>query len=287
MNGFRLCLSAGLILAGIGSARAQTPADSPAAPSVATLEALVSDYVRLRSELAVEKQAWAEQEARWRRETALLETERRQLLEERERLTERTAQRERARQEQADRNAVLERTFEALPPLLDDAEARLRVWRRRLPPALAAPLEQAFRELPDDPAAARREDTLRRLQRVMALYAQIEQIQTRTHGVKERLPVSETARREVDVLYLGLARGFAVSADNAWAATGHPGDDGWNWTPDPALAPAIRRALDTFHRQTTAQFVSLPMRLLEPDPSAVRDPADSGERSNDETEARP
>ncbi len=236
-------------------------ADEPALPSVATLEALVSEYVQIRSAQAREKREWAEQEKQWRSETELLETEKTQLQEELDRLSEQETRLNKEQAEQQARQSMLDTAIEALPPLLDQAEARLRQWRRRIPPPLSEQMDQAFREIPAEPPAARREDTLRRLQRVVALYAQIEQLQARIHAVKERLPVDATARREVDVLYLGLARAFAVSTDNQWAATGYPTDSGWIWESDPKLAESVRRAIEVHNRQAEAQFVTLPMRL--------------------------
>lgn len=237
-------------------------ADDPALPSVATLEALVSEYVQIRSTVAREKREWSEQEKHWRSETELLETEKAQIQEALERLSEQEKRLNTEQAEQKARQSALDAAIGALPALLDQAEARLRQWRPRIPSPLSEPMDQAFREIPADPSAARLEDALRRLQRVAALYAQIEQIQARIHVVKERLPVDATTRREVDVLYLGLARAFAVSTDNQWAAAGHPTDSGWVWKSDAHLAASVRRAIEAHNRRTEAQFISLPMQII-------------------------
>jgi len=243
------------------SLRAQGPAVSSEEASPAALEALVGEYVRIRAVLSREKRDWTEQERRLQEEMALLEAEKGQLEKTLQRYAEEECRQKRERREQTERRQVLAAAIDGLSPPLDEAERRLRLWRRLIPPALSADLDSVFRDLAAEVPAGGREDRLRRLQRVMALYAQIEQMQTRIHAVRERLPVEPNIRREVDVLYVGLARAFAVSGDNQWAAVGHPGEAGWIWVADAALAPSVRRAFDMHGRQTTAQFVSLPMQL--------------------------
>jgi hypothetical protein len=65
----------------------------------------------------------------------------------------------------------------------------------------------------------------------------------------------------VDVLYIGLARGFAVTPDSDWAAIGVPDEAGWAWTPAPSNAGMIRKAIAVVNRQQTAQLVELPLQV--------------------------
>jgi hypothetical protein len=63
----------------------------------------------------------------------------------------------------------------------------------------------------------------------------------------------------MDVLYLGLARGFAVAVDDSIAAAGSPETTGWRWTWDPELAAAVRRAIRYHRRELPAELVQLPL----------------------------
>ena len=63
----------------------------------------------------------------------------------------------------------------------------------------------------------------------------------------------------MDVVYLGLARGYAVSPDDAFAATGIPSQDGWLWTADPSIADAVRKLVRIQNKSLPPALVTLPM----------------------------
>ncbi len=238
-------------------------ADDPDA-DLGTLEGLVGRWIALREKIAVEKQAWEKQQARWREEITVLEAEKttltREISEARKLTSSVQADRERLAAEQA----AMREAIEAIAPAVSRAEAVLRQWRKRLPPSLAAPLRKTFDELPAGHESAKKSAIGPRLQRVIALYSQIETLQHGIHVVREIIPLPDAARREVDVVYIGLARGFAVSGDGRWAAIGTPADDGWTWTPRPELAPHIRKAVNVAGNTAPAALVDLPLGLAHP-----------------------
>ncbi len=236
-----------------------------AAPSIDTLEETVSEYVALRTALADERREWKEQEAAWRFEIDRLSAERDKLQEQIEAHAADTRRYEQEQQKLRQRRSALEDALQGLPPLLARGEGRLRDWQAWIPAELAEPLGPAFRDLPaPSPEPASRREILERLRRVLALYGEIETLQAGVHHVRERVAVAPGERREVDVFYIGLARAFAVSLDGRWAAVGTPGADGWDWTPDPAVADSARRAIAILLRDDTARFVRLPMAISSP-----------------------
>ena len=102
-----------------------------------------------------------------------------------------------------------------------------------------------------------------RLQRIVALYTEIEKLQHDIHVVKEVLAMPDGSRKEVDVCYLGLARAFAVSPDNAWAGVGVPSSRGWHWETRTAIADRVRLAISIFSREKIAALVELPLAIHE------------------------
>lgn len=237
------------------------PARRPGAQdaTVGELEGLVAQWVALRGQLAREKRDWAEQEARWREEIRLLEAEQAALDSEIAE-TEATATAAEAR-----RAALLAsesgmtQVISDLEPAVSRAETELLAWRERVPASLGPGLRQALAQVPVEGTAGR--SLSRRLQVVVAAYTEIENIQHGIHAVREVLDVPGTHAREMDVLYLGLAHGYAVAPDDTWAAVGVPGDKGWTWTAGPDLAPRVRKAVALFNRQYPADFVALPLRI--------------------------
>jgi len=221
----------------------------------------VGEWIVLRQKIAAEKQDWEAQKVRWNEEISVLEAEKAALTSEIAEARQVTSSVEADRDRLSAEKAAMRRAMEASTPAVDRAEAVLRQWRGRLPAALAAPLGRSFDELPASDDAARQTAVTRRLQRVIALYSQIETIQHGIHVVREIIPLQGGTRREVDVVYIGLARGFAVSGDDRWAAIGTPSDSGWEWSARPELAPAIRKAANVAGNTVPAALVDLPLGL--------------------------
>jgi hypothetical protein len=228
-------------------------------PAVATLEQLVSQWVDLRGEIESEKREWEEQSACWHAEIELLEAEKAALEQELEDTSEIAASREDEREELLRAGEQMTEDLAALAPALDRAEARALPWRTRIPSPLAAPLLKTFDEIPVTNDESSEMSVAGRLQFVITVYMQIEVLQHDVHVSKEILPIETGRKQEMDVLYLGLSRAFAVSRDDESAATGIPNRDGWKWTSDPTLAGRIRTAISVFNRERPAELIDLPL----------------------------
>lgn len=66
--------------------------------------------------------------------------------------------------------------------------------------------------------------------------------------------------REVEVLYLGLARAYYADRSGN-AGVGVPGADGWQWTPRPELSDELRKAFDQLDRRRPPEMVDLPVSI--------------------------
>lgn len=225
-----------------------------------TLDGLVGRWMALRTTIAEEKREWKERREQWKEEIALIEKEAETLKKEADEGTAFSSSFETKRSEALARKASMEGELQELRTVLDRAEADLRRWRGWIPPGLMPSLAAGFGALPATPTEADGLPLTKRSQTVAALYAQIETLQNEFHASRETLDVEGT-RRHVDVLYVGLARAFAVSPGNEWAAVGVPSDTGWTWTPSREDGEAVRRALDVLDRQATAQLVALPLQV--------------------------
>jgi hypothetical protein len=229
------------------------------AAGVDDLESLVGRWVAVRTEAAAESRAWSDQERSLRREIDLLETERSALEAEANAFSEAASSGEERRAKDAAHSARQQAVIDALRAPLDRMEAGLRPWAVRIPKSLGDEASRLIRELPE-PAAARRQSPGERMQRVVTLLSILESLQHRIHVTQEALPDDAGRTRLADVLYIGLARGFAVSPDDTWAAVGTPGRDGWTWQVRSEMAASVRRAIRMARRDSTADFVDLPLR---------------------------
>jgi len=227
-----------------------------------TLDGLVGRWMTLRTTLAEEKREWKERREQWEEEIALLSKEAETLKREKDEGNTFSSSFETKRAEALARTERIGTELRKLRAVLDRAESDLRRWRGRIPPGLMPSLTAGFGAIPTTQKDAEKLPLTTRAQTVAALYTQIETLQNQFHATRETLD-AEGTRRQVDVLYVGLARAFAVSPGNDWAAVGVPADTGWIWTPSTKDAIAVRRTIGVLNRQATAQLIALPMQVAE------------------------
>ncbi len=225
------------------------------------LDALAGRWIALRSELAAEQSAWTDQERALHLETNLLQRERDALLAELARDAETTSAEAADQAAEAARSEELQRALNDVHPVLTRVETRLRSWTNAVPAAIGEDVQRALSALPDSETAARGMSLGQRMQRIVGILGSMESLQIQVHVTQELVQDGLGGRRLCDTLYLGLARAFAVSMDDAWAAIAVPGDQGWSWTPAPEASRDIRQAIRIARREQLAQFVPLPLHI--------------------------
>jgi len=95
------------------------------------------------------------------------------------------------------------------------------------------------------------------LQAILGLVARAEQFNRRITRVEE-----ERDGRQVEVLYLGLARAYYADR-NGNAGVGEPGPEGWSWSSRPEINGEVVKALDELDRKRPPELVELPVRIVE------------------------
>ncbi|MEM6911959.1 MAG: DUF3450 family protein [Verrucomicrobiota bacterium] len=71
---------------------------------------------------------------------------------------------------------------------------------------------------------------------------------------------------EVDVLYLGLARGWFATADGSQAGLTRPSAEGWSFESQPTLGPRVRQAMAVLKKETRPERIRLPLAIEEVQP---------------------
>jgi hypothetical protein len=220
-----------------------------------SLEALVDQWVGLRKEIAQEKQTWNRQQQQWRQEIDLLEKESKLLDEEiaKARKFEATNAGEIA--EQLKRRETLRKTVNEVGIIVDKTAAEL----SETVPMIPKPLRTERMIHLESENGRNTLPVTQRLQLLAAAMSEIEKTENEIHAVRELL-VIDGQRREMDVVYLGLACGFAVSPDNSTAAYGYPAKDSRQWTTAPGLASEVRKLIDIKNHEQPPQIVRLPIK---------------------------
>jgi flagellar biosynthesis/type III secretory pathway chaperone len=229
------------------------------------LERLAGRLIELRKAAAAERQAWGGQKAALARELDVLGRERAALTNEFAVFQDSATSFSLERTEMLRQKAEMEQTLKSVEPRLDSAESQAIRLIPSLPPMLRDSMKPVLEELTGRVSAAGARTSSGRLRNLLTFHSQIGAFQSSIHAGGEMIEF-EGSRRQCDVFYLGMARGFCVSGDGSWAAVGEPDTDGWKWQPRPDIADAIRAAINVHRRERPASMVSLPLRVM-PDKS--------------------
>jgi hypothetical protein len=225
---------------------------------LSTLEGLVGQWVDLRGQMAQEQRDWELQSARWKQESDLLQQEDEALDSALSRLTDVGESGQARRADLMARRDRLQREREGVETVLTHFEPQLSGLRMLVPDSLMrADLEEAWRPLPE--AGDKPAGVTARLQRVLSVLSAIESLQSKTHVTRAMIALPGQPRRQMDVLFLGLACGYAVSADDTLAAVGCPTPEGWVWRSLSVDAAAVRRLIEIANKSIAPELVSFPI----------------------------
>lgn len=258
------CVLAALLGAVVAAPAAPAPTPT-SADSVSALGASVREWLALRRE-------WRRLRSDWQDEQRLLADEERLLQERVAGLRSRIARtdvalasEERALSEFVAARRGVTSSLASAAASVGAAELHLGTWFAKLPSLLQQPLRDSFLSLPQD-ADPNVNALAERAQRVVAIYTELQQLSRGIHAGRMVLPDAAGQEREVDVLFIGIAVGYALAADTDTAAVGRPTVAGWSWQWRPELAAPVRRLFECHRRESSAALVSVPVRRGESPP---------------------
>lgn len=232
-----------------------------AEPSVGAVRDRLTQWVQTRQLLSRTRVDWERDCELLEQTRALHERELRTIEERFGGLSTNTTQVDRDLAVTREELAASEAALAVVRERVGEYEGRLRRWIPRLPPPLRQQADPLLRRLPGDEAAAARATPLERLQTVVGLLNEIDKFNGTVAIVSEIQKSPAGGEIQVETIYLGLAQAWFVDRSGDYAGTGVPGPDGWEWTPDPALAERIRRAIDMYREAAPPAFVALPVTL--------------------------
>jgi len=221
---------------------------------LSSLESLVQQWVDLRKEIAQEQQNSSHRKNQWQMEMSLL-------TKESKRLDKQIAAANKFKAGNADKIAAELERKELLQKSLDDAAdvvtsrtAELSENIPKIPPSL---LSENLKSIAANDRDGNQPVT-KQLQILVSALSEIEKLENSSHSVSEIIDI-DNSRRKMDVIYLGLSCGFAVSSDNSIAAVGRPDAAGWKWQASPKIAAEVRRLVDIKNQELPPQLVTLPL----------------------------
>ena len=138
-----------------------------------------------------------------------------------------------------------------------DFEAQIVRLVPRLPAPLQDILKPALSRLPSDPATTRM-PAWERTREIVGILGELDKFNNAVTLFSEKRRNAKSEEVAVETVYVGLGAAYFVNDANDFAGTGTPGPNGWEWTVQSELAPAVREVIRIYRNERGAKFVPLP-----------------------------
>jgi len=240
-----------LVFFATSALRAEDPVPTPA-----SVREQVEQWAKLRQEAIRLEEDWE-----WKRGIIENNTEalrkRQEAIRKQTQLIQATSANELRRMDELqDRASAAQASIDQIGENLDDTVARLMALRSQLPPRLSRALELPYLSLTDDSLPPGE-----RMQIVMTIFNRCAQFNKSIHLSQESVALDEGEEKMLEVLYWGLAQGYALDRQAGKAYRGYPEDGAWIWVPEAGIADKVAQAIDIFNEDQDPAFVSLPVML--------------------------
>lgn len=248
------CITMCLLLLSGSPAMAQADSDA--------FRARMEKWVEARTLLSKERSDWVVEKQFLQSTRDLLRDERDALREEIARLEASKSGAEEERATLAEQRVDYERTGEVLGMKITALEEKVKNLVPRLPVPLTKRLEPLLVQIPDDPAETKLAAG-QRLMNVLGVLSQTEKWNSTANFVGETRAVgSGDERIQVRTLYWGLGQAIYVDNQGVVAGVGRPGEAGWQFVDDAALAEDAKLLLDIYEGNVdTIAFVPMPVEI--------------------------
>ena len=100
-----------------------------------------------------------------------------------------------------------------------------------------------------------------RMQNVVAMLNEADRFNSAITLAIEVRKDADGKDRQVQVLYLGLGQAYYADQGGTFAGVGVPDAEGWDWTVNAELGPTIRKVIDIYENERSAEFVPVPVNI--------------------------
>ena len=100
-----------------------------------------------------------------------------------------------------------------------------------------------------------------RMQNVVAMLNEADRFNSAITLAIEVRKDAEGKDRQVQALYLGLGHAYYADQGGSFAGVGVPGEADWKWEEKPELGSTIRKVIDIYENERSAEFVPVPVNI--------------------------
>jgi hypothetical protein len=131
----------------------------------------------------------------------------------------------------------------------------------RFPDPLKDRTSNVRSRIPQEEKDLRGRSAAERMQNVVAMLNEADRFNSAiTLAIEVRKDAGEKDR-QVQVLYLGLGQAYYADQGGTFAGTGVSDAEGWKWSVNAGLGPTIRKVIDIYENERSAEFVPVPVNI--------------------------
>lgn len=156
---------------------------------------------------------------------------------------------------------------------VSELEARVKLLLPSLPDPLRQKVQPVSQSLPDDSATTEMKLS-KRLLTVTGILNEVNKFQADVFVQPESRELGNGTTGNVTAIYVGISKGYYVSADGQFAGVGQARDGVWTWEARNDAAAAIARAVAMYENKEQAAYIGLP---LDVDPLEKSSEGEGGE----------
>lgn len=227
---------------------------------LAETRSTLDKWVETRQLIARVRADWQADKETLEQSIKLFESERARSAEAAAQVETGSQQAEKERLEQERLNQQGKAAQEKMKSLVADLEKQTLATVKRLPPPVVEKLQPLLKLIPADPASTKA-PLVNRIQYLLGVLNEADKFNQGVSVVSEVRKNPTGAEVQVKTLYLGLAQAWFVDKSGAFAGTGTPGAEGWEWTTQADLGPRINQAIAMYENTQPAAFVALPAQV--------------------------
>ena len=245
-----------LMLLGMASSRADSPAPAESPESV---RALLAKWSETQQILSKEREEWKQGKEVLISRIDLLKGEVAALEGKSSEASKGTQDIRRERQELLNQADRLKSSAEELAKLAGEMEGRIRTLQARLPDPLKEKIGPLYSRMPADSAHSA-SSPAERFQNIAGILNEINKFNGEITVTSEIRTLSDGKPAEVRVVYLGLGQAYFVGSQGQ-AGIGRPAAAGWEWKTDDTIAPRVQEVVEILQSKAKPEFVALPVDL--------------------------
>ncbi len=231
-----------------------------AATPITETRSVLEKWIETRQLISKTKSDWQSDKESLEQTVALYERELKGIDEQMSKVSTNNTQVEKEMREAIALQMRSEEALSRAKQFATDFESRVRQFLPQLPAPLQDILKPLLARLPADPANTK----MLAAERVQVLVGILNELDKFNNGLnvfneKRKNPKGDEVA--VQTIYIGLGAAYFVNDAGDFAGTGVPGTNGWDWSVNNEIAPAVQEVVKIYRNEKTARFVTLPAAI--------------------------